>query len=160
MDIRFYIDPATGEPHLRRHGITEEEAAEVLGNPTEDRPGIEGARVAIGRTAAGRILRVIYVQEPDGEGLLVVTSYELRGKPLAAVPTPETTQKMSRDSQFPPGWDEERVRRLLAHYEEQTEDEAVAEDEAAFEESASAVVEVPKELVAEVRKLIARHRAS
>ncbi len=67
---------------------------------------------------------------------------------------------MSRDSQFPPGWDEERVRRLLAHYEEQTEDEAVAEDEAAFEESASAVVEVPKELVAEVRKLIARHRAS
>lgn len=35
---------------------------------------------------------------------------------------------------FPPGWDEERVRRVLAHYEEQTEAEAVAEDEAAFED--------------------------
>jgi len=33
---------------------------------------------------------------------------------------------------FPPGWDEERVRRVLAHYEAQTEEEAVAEDEEAF----------------------------
>ena len=67
---------------------------------------------------------------------------------------------MSRESKFPPGWDEERVRRLLSHYEEQTDDEAVAEDEAAFEDSTQAVVEVPKELLPEVRKLIARHRAS
>ena len=37
---------------------------------------------------------------------------------------------------FPPGWDEERVRRVLAHYETQTEEEeAVAEDEGASEES-------------------------
>lgn len=34
-------------------------------------------------------------------------------------------------NRFPPGWDEERVRRVIKHYEEQTEDEAVAEDEAA-----------------------------
>ena len=33
---------------------------------------------------------------------------------------------------FPPGWDEERVRKVIAHYENQTEDEEVAEDEAAF----------------------------
>jgi hypothetical protein len=38
-----------------------------------------------------------------------------------------------KQSKFPPGWDEERVRRVLAHYEEQTEEEAVAEDEVAFE---------------------------
>jgi quinol monooxygenase YgiN len=31
---------------------------------------------------------------------------------------------------FPPGWDEQRVRRVLEHYESQTEEEAVAEDEA------------------------------
>ena len=37
-----------------------------------------------------------------------------------------------RQNRFPPGWDEERVRRGLAHYQEQTEAEAVAEDEAAF----------------------------
>ncbi len=35
---------------------------------------------------------------------------------------------------FPPGWDEERVRRVLEHYEAQSEEEAVAEDEAAYED--------------------------
>ena len=48
-----------------------------------------------------------------------------------------------RQDRFPPGWDEERVRKVLAHYEEQTADEAVAEDEAAFEESTQTVMEVP-----------------
>ena len=67
---------------------------------------------------------------------------------------------MNRQSKFPPGWDEDRVRRLLSHYEEQTEEEAVAEDEAAFEDDTKAFIEVPRELVPEVRKLIARHRAS
>lgn len=38
-----------------------------------------------------------------------------------------------RRSKFPIGWDEERVRRIITYYEEQTEEEAVAEDEAAFE---------------------------
>jgi len=33
---------------------------------------------------------------------------------------------------FPQGWDEERIRRVLEHYEKRTEDEAVAEDEAAW----------------------------
>jgi hypothetical protein len=37
------------------------------------------------------------------------------------------------DSDFPAGWDEERVRRVLEHYKQQTPEEAVAEDEAAFE---------------------------
>lgn len=67
---------------------------------------------------------------------------------------------MTRENKYPEGWDEERVRRLLAHYEEQSAEEAVAEDEAAFEDHAEAVVEVPKELLPEIRKLIARHRAS
>jgi len=33
---------------------------------------------------------------------------------------------------FPAGWDEERVRRVLSHYEKQTDEEAAAEDAAAF----------------------------
>ncbi len=33
-------------------------------------------------------------------------------------------------SRFPEGWDDKRVREVLQHYETQTEDEAVAEDEA------------------------------
>jgi hypothetical protein len=64
-----------------------------------------------------------------------------------------------RESKFPPGWDEARVRRVLAHYEEQTEDEAVAEDEAAFEDRTQTVMEIPTQLVPVVRELIAKHRA-
>ena len=64
---------------------------------------------------------------------------------------------MKKQSKFPPGWDEERVLRLLKHYEEQSEEEAVAEDEAAFED-AETVMQVPVELVPAVRELIARHR--
>jgi len=53
------------------------------------------------------------------------------------------------------GWDEERVQRVLDHYENQTEDEAVAEDEAAWEDTSHTFIEVPNELVPAVRELIA-----
>jgi len=65
-----------------------------------------------------------------------------------------------KQSNFPPGWDEERVQRVLAHYESQTEEEAVAEDEAAFEDPVQTVMEVPTELVPAVRELIAKHESS
>jgi hypothetical protein len=82
MNVRFYIDPETDEPHIYRHGIAEDEATDVIQNPGEDRIGQEGSRVAIGQTAAGRYLRVIYVPEPGGA--FVITAYELTGKPLMA----------------------------------------------------------------------------
>jgi hypothetical protein len=63
-----------------------------------------------------------------------------------------------KQSEFPEGWDEERVRRVLAHYEEQTKDEAVAEDEAAYEDRTHSLVEVPVELVPAVRQLLAKHK--
>jgi hypothetical protein len=59
---------------------------------------------------------------------------------------------------FPPGWDEERVRKVLEHYEVQTEEEAVAEDEAAFDDPNQTVMEIPNALVPAVRELIARHQ--
>ena len=62
------------------------------------------------------------------------------------------------DGKFPPGWNEERVRKVLAHYESQSEEEAVAEDEAAFEDRTQTVMEIPHELVPAVRELIARHQ--
>jgi len=37
-----------------------------------------------------------------------------------------------KQSKFPKGWDEEKVHRVLRHYEKQTEEEALAEDEAAY----------------------------
>ena len=60
------------------------------------------------------------------------------------------------EQKFPPGWDEARVQRLIAHYEQQDEDSQAAEDEAALEASGQTVMVVPNELVAVVRELIAR----
>ena len=66
---------------------------------------------------------------------------------------------MRKQSPFPPGWDEDRVRRVMAHYEAQTEEEAVAEDEAASEDKAQTLMEVPNDLVPAVRQLIAKRQA-
>jgi hypothetical protein len=63
-----------------------------------------------------------------------------------------------KTDRFPAGWDEDRVKQLLAHYEEQSEEEAVAEDEAAFADQSQVVMGVPLELVPFVRELIAKHR--
>lgn len=62
------------------------------------------------------------------------------------------------EMRFLPSWDEERARKVLAHYEEQTEEETVAEDEAAFEDSDQTFMIVPNALVPTVRELIAGHQ--
>jgi hypothetical protein len=61
-----------------------------------------------------------------------------------------------KQSRFPKGWDEDRVKRVLDHYENQTKDEAVAEDEAAWEDTSHTLIEVPNELVPVVREMIAK----
>ncbi|MDA8021126.1 MAG: hypothetical protein MPN21_27125 [Thermoanaerobaculia bacterium] len=61
---------------------------------------------------------------------------------------------MSQQNDFPPGWDAKRVRNVIDYYEHQTEDEAVAEHEAAL---GSTTMEVPHELLPAVRELIAQH---
>ena len=61
-------------------------------------------------------------------------------------------------NRFPAGWDEARVKRVLDHYENQSEDEAVAEDEAACEQKSETLMNVPVELVPAVRELIARYK--
>lgn len=65
----------------------------------------------------------------------------------------------SKRTKLPAGWDEARVQRVASHYEEQSEDEAVAEDEAAFGGEAATVMKVPAKLVPAVRRLIAKKRA-
>jgi hypothetical protein len=59
-------------------------------------------------------------------------------------------------SKYPAGWDDERVRRVLEHYETQSDEEAVAEDEAAYETTTHTAMEVPVEIVPVVRELIAK----
>lgn len=61
------------------------------------------------------------------------------------------------EPKFPPGWDEERIRQVIAHYENQTEDEQFAEIEAAHAAEAITMMAVPTELVPEVRALLARN---
>ncbi len=62
-----------------------------------------------------------------------------------------------KQNTFPPGWDEDRVQQVLAHYASQSEEEAVAEDEAALDLPGQTLMEVPTDLVPAVRELIARH---
>ena len=64
-----------------------------------------------------------------------------------------------KQTKFPVGWDEQRVRRVLEQYEPQSDDEAVAEDEAACEATTHTAMEMPVDLVPAVRELIARRRA-
>jgi hypothetical protein len=59
---------------------------------------------------------------------------------------------------FPPGWDEERIREVIAHYENQSEDEQFADIEAAREAEGITMMAVPTELAPEVRALIARNQ--
>ena len=94
MEIRYYIDPDTGEPHIYEHDVSETEVEFVL---------------------------------------------------------------MS-EQKFPPGWDSERVERLLSHYEDLSENGQVAEDEdAAAEQAGQAVITVPDDLLPAIRQLLASH---
>ena len=61
-------------------------------------------------------------------------------------------------NKYPKGWDRERVERVIAHHERLTDEQAAAEDDAAYEDRNLTVMEVPHALVPKVRALLARHR--
>lgn len=64
------------------------------------------------------------------------------------------------EPKFPPGWDKNRVERLLSHYENVTEEQQVAEDEeAARQQNGQAVVAVPEELLPAIRQLLAEYQS-
>jgi hypothetical protein len=60
-------------------------------------------------------------------------------------------------NKFPDRWDEARAQRILAHCGEQSEDDALVEDEVGVEPSET-VMNVPHDLVSKVRELIAKQR--
>lgn len=84
MEIRFYLDPDTGLPHIYGHGVTEVEVERILRRPGEDGPSSGGSRQAIGQVESGRYLRVIYVPDEIGDSVFVVTAYPLGGRELKA----------------------------------------------------------------------------
>ena len=63
-----------------------------------------------------------------------------------------------KKQKYPTGWDEKRTRKLAEHYDNQTEDEQVAEHEEAFRAKNQTIMVVPTELVPEIIKLINRKR--
>ena len=70
-------------------------------------------------------------------------------------------------NRFPKGWDRERVQRLIEHYDRLYLDEDPGEDEADdfVEESADegddqAFIQIPRDLVPEVRRLIAARKSA
>lgn len=63
------------------------------------------------------------------------------------------------DNQFPLGWDETKVKGVINFYDNQTEYEAVAEDEAIEDTVEQITMQIPENLVSAVRELIARNQA-
>jgi len=80
MELRFYEDPETGQPHIYVHAVTEEEVEQVLRAPGEDLKAGGNARRKIGQTAAGRCLQVFYVPDEDPRSAFVISAYEPQGK--------------------------------------------------------------------------------
>lgn len=70
----------------------------------------------------------------------------------------ETREDVLKTAGYPEGWDEDRIRRVIEHYENQSEEEAIAEDEVAYEATTETMMAVPVELVPLVRELIAKRR--
>jgi hypothetical protein len=85
VKLRYYIDPESGQPHIYRHDVSEEEVEAVLARPLEDRVGNESSRVALGQTRGGRYLRVVYVPDPEPEAVFVITAYDLGPKAKKAL---------------------------------------------------------------------------
>lgn len=63
------------------------------------------------------------------------------------------------NQKYPKGWDENRVKALVNHYEQMSDEELLVEDEAAQELEGQTVMIIPTELVPEVLDLIRKTSA-
>lgn len=63
MQIRYHIDPTTGQPHIYEHEVSEQEVEDILSRPLQDIRGRDDSRISIGQTREGRFLKVIYIFE-------------------------------------------------------------------------------------------------
>jgi uncharacterized DUF497 family protein len=82
MIVKFFIDPETDRPHVENHGVTETEVLQILARPDLTLKGSKNSRFALGQTEVGRYLKVVYAPRKEGEGIFVITAYELRGNEL------------------------------------------------------------------------------
>ena len=75
MEVRYYLDPGTGQPHIYDHGITEQEVEEALRGRGEDLRATGNSRRTIGQTSVGRYLQIFYVPDEDADSVFVITAY-------------------------------------------------------------------------------------
>ena len=68
--------------------------------------------------------------------------------------------KKKPKQEYPLGWDEKRVREVIDYYENQSDEEHLAEIEAAQKAENITMMAVPTELVPKVRALIAKKRSA
>jgi hypothetical protein len=85
MEIRHYLDEETGQPHAYNHGVGEDEVADVLRKPLEEYRGRGNSMIAVGQTRVGRYLRVVYSPDDDGEGIFVITAYDVPPRQIRAL---------------------------------------------------------------------------
>lgn len=82
-DGRHSRAPDTGRQRAYGYGVSEDEVNEVLRGPGEDVPAANHSRIKVGRTSAGRYLRVIYLPDADGASVLAFNAYDLKDKEKA-----------------------------------------------------------------------------
>ena len=63
-----------------------------------------------------------------------------------------------KKQRFPKGWTEKQIRKLAEHHDNLTDDEEVAEIEAALNDKNETLIMVPTELVPEIVRLINKKR--
>ena len=66
---------------------------------------------------------------------------------------------MLNNQELPSGWNEETIQTLINFYEQQSEDDALEEDQAAFENEET-IMQIPSSLVPQIRQLLAKYQKS
>lgn len=84
MRVRFHTSP-DGEPHIHAHGVAEDEVLEALARPLEQISGRDDSTIVIGRTVGGRVLKIIFADTHDAEGIFVITAFDLPDKQRRAL---------------------------------------------------------------------------
>lgn len=74
--------------------------------------------------------------------------------------TPAAKAARRKKETYPRGWNEKRVREVIAYYDKQTQEEELAEYEAGMQLEGLRVMLVPAELVPEVNRLIRQRRGA
>jgi len=80
----------------------------------------------------------------------------MKMKTATAIRSKKSTTRKKDPNHYPKGLNREKVQEIIDHYENQTDEEAIAEDEAAYRTTHSTMMEIPNELIPKVQKLIAK----